>query len=108
MYTLPLIHFRDGKLLGTRYGKGQKNMHNNQKEQSVIYEHLLTCEYYNYIIDLMLIIMLIILFKEAYMNQNTYTIPKLLFKGIQRTTAVIKSFRKNPLVNAYITQKPVN
>ena len=41
--------------LNTLYGeKTEKHAYknNNQKEQTAIYEHLLTCEHYNHIIDL--------------------------------------------------------
>ena len=32
--------------------KEHANKSNNQKEQSAIYEHLLTCEHYNHIVDI--------------------------------------------------------
>ena len=101
---------------------------NNQKQQSTIYEHLLTCEHYNYIVDLFNVYnnpfnmntfnicqirnsttvidtannWNILLFKEAYMIKTYRPSPNCGLKASK------KSFRKNLLVIACITLKPVN
>ena len=57
--------------------EGHAYKNNNQKEQNTIYEHLLTCEHYNHIVDLFNV------------DNNSFNLNKFNICQIRNNTTVI-------------------